>query len=128
MYFYFVQVQYNPRRLVGYGLTDGEQLERFWAFLRMFAKITKEMTPAHRMDMLAIATAHFIQKKQNKMGTNILLVVFCSQIIKIIYNAILYPNHFILESYLIHKMQRAELLIQSSKDKLKEIMEDVEGQ
>lgn len=63
------QVRYNPRRLQGYGLTDGEQLERFWAFLRLFAKITKEMTPSHRMDMLAMAVSHFIHKKQRSMGT-----------------------------------------------------------
>ena len=58
----------NPRRLEGFGLNDGEQLERFWAYLRPFARVIKEQTPAHRLDTLAMACLHYILKKANAMG------------------------------------------------------------
>ncbi|GAA6111800.1 uncharacterized protein LOC120485855 isoform X2 [Tachysurus ichikawai] len=39
------QIKYSTRRLDGFGLTDGEGMERLWSFLRRFARVTKEMTP-----------------------------------------------------------------------------------
>lgn len=35
------QVNYNPRFLKGFGLTDGEGLERLWSYLGEFVPITK---------------------------------------------------------------------------------------
>ena len=60
---------------MGFGLTDGEQLERFWSYLRLFAKITKEMTQSHRLDMLAMAAANFTRKKNLAIGMK---EIFCS--------------------------------------------------
>ncbi|XP_035688849.1 uncharacterized protein LOC118424401 [Branchiostoma floridae] len=57
------QVQYNTRRLEGYGLTDGEGVESLWSYLRRFARITKEMTPAHRFEKLSDALVHFAMRK-----------------------------------------------------------------
>lgn len=33
----------SARYQTGFGLTDGEVLERLWSFLRRFSKMTKEM-------------------------------------------------------------------------------------
>ena len=37
---------------MGFGLTDGEVLERLWSFLHCFSKISKETRPSHRIDIL----------------------------------------------------------------------------
>jgi len=39
----------------GFGLTDGEVLERLWSFLHCFSKISKETCPSHRIDILTDA-------------------------------------------------------------------------
>ncbi|XP_078684926.1 uncharacterized protein LOC144918245 [Branchiostoma floridae x Branchiostoma belcheri] len=57
------QVKYNTRRLEGFGLTDGEGVEVLWSYLRRFAKITKEMTPAHRVEKLSEALSHYAMRK-----------------------------------------------------------------
>ena len=58
----------NPRKMSGFGLTDGEQMERLWAYLRPFSKITKEQTPVHRKQLLTIALLHYAQRKSDRMG------------------------------------------------------------
>lgn len=45
----------SARYQTGFGLTDGEVLERLWSFLRRFSKMTKEMRAAHRVDVLTDA-------------------------------------------------------------------------
>ncbi len=42
-------------KVTGFGLSDGEVCERLWSFLRRFATMTKEMRPAHRVDVLTDA-------------------------------------------------------------------------
>ena len=49
----------NPRNKDGFALSDGECCERLWSFMRRFSRITKEMRPAHRMDVLTDALLHF---------------------------------------------------------------------
>ena len=49
----------SPRHKEGFGLTDGEVLERLWSFLRRFSKMTKEMRPSHRIDILTDALLHY---------------------------------------------------------------------
>ncbi|XP_073672018.1 uncharacterized protein [Paramisgurnus dabryanus] len=46
------QIKYSTRWLDGFGLTDGEGMKRLWSFLQRFARVTKEMTPSHRLDLL----------------------------------------------------------------------------
>ncbi|KAI8493215.1 hypothetical protein Bbelb_292190 [Branchiostoma belcheri] len=57
------QVLYSTRRKEGFGLTDGECMERLWSFLRPFFKSTKEMTPSHRIDLLTDAILHYARRK-----------------------------------------------------------------
>ncbi|KAJ8332550.1 hypothetical protein SKAU_G00423390 [Synaphobranchus kaupii] len=53
----------------GTGLADGEQSERLWSYLRKFGKITKEMTPSHRSDLLTDALLHYSKKVERKQIT-----------------------------------------------------------
>ena len=64
----FVQIIYGPSRCEGLGLSDGEVMERMWSYLRRFARMTKEMRPSHREDVLAHALAYYGQKKKDKLG------------------------------------------------------------
>jgi len=47
----------------GFGLFDGETMERMWSYLRCFSKITKEMTPSHRIEQLTHALLHYTRRK-----------------------------------------------------------------
>lgn len=62
------QINYSPRRLPGFGLTDGEVLERLWSFLRRFGKMTKEMRPNHRVDVLTDALLFYAKKRSASLG------------------------------------------------------------
>jgi hypothetical protein len=42
----------HPRKLQGFGNTDGEATERLWSDLGPYARITKEMLSGNRMDVL----------------------------------------------------------------------------
>lgn len=52
---------------MGYGLTDGEVLERLWSFLRRFSKMTKEMRPSHRVDVLTDALLYYAKLAANNL-------------------------------------------------------------
>ncbi|CAK8672115.1 unnamed protein product [Clavelina lepadiformis] len=62
------QKQFNPRFLDGFGLTDGETVERLWAYLRGFNKISKEMKPEHRTDLLTDGLILYGRKIKKKLG------------------------------------------------------------
>ncbi|XP_066935364.1 uncharacterized protein [Clytia hemisphaerica] len=68
------QVKNSIRRLDGFGLMDGEHMERLWSYLRSFSKITKEMTPAHRTDLLSDALMHFGAKKMSNIGKHLVFL------------------------------------------------------
>ncbi len=61
-------MKYSTRWQEGYGLTDGEDMERLWSFLRRFSFVTKEMSPAHRVDLLTEALLHYASKKNEDIG------------------------------------------------------------
>lgn len=63
-----LQFKFNTRFHKGTGLADGEQSERLWSYLRKFGKITKEMTPSHRTDLLTDALLHYSAKVQRKQS------------------------------------------------------------
>ena len=62
------QIMYSTRRLPGFGLTDGEGMERLWSFLRRFARVTKEMTRSHRLDLLTDGLLHYQRRKTADLG------------------------------------------------------------
>ena len=49
----------SPLHCPGIGMSDEEVLERLWSFLRRFGKMTKEMHPAHRVDVITHALLHY---------------------------------------------------------------------
>ncbi|XP_078490938.1 uncharacterized protein LOC144747066 [Ciona intestinalis] len=63
------QLEFSPRRLKGFGLTEGETMERLWSFLRNFNKISKEMKPEHRTDLLTDALIYYGQRLKHKFGS-----------------------------------------------------------
>ena len=53
LYISLYYILYSPRRCKGIGLSDGEGMERLWSYLRRFSRMTKEMRPAHHIDVLS---------------------------------------------------------------------------
>ena len=58
----------------GFGLSDGEGIERLWSYLRKFSRITKEMTPVHRDSLLCEALAYHRCKKLESLGLNTIFI------------------------------------------------------
>ena len=50
-----MQVSLSPLCCARLGLSDGEVMERLWSYLRRFSRMTKEMRPSHRTDVLCHA-------------------------------------------------------------------------
>ncbi|KAI8515552.1 hypothetical protein Bbelb_063650, partial [Branchiostoma belcheri] len=61
----------SPRRKEGFGLSDGEVVERLWSYLRKFKPISKEMTPSHRSDLLTDALLHYSRRKAEDMHVSL---------------------------------------------------------
>uniref|UniRef100_A0A1X7SYR8 Uncharacterized protein n=1 Tax=Amphimedon queenslandica TaxID=400682 RepID=A0A1X7SYR8_AMPQE len=61
------QAKYSPRNKEGFGLCDGENLERLWSYLGKFCKMTKEMSIANRVDVLTDALNHFSRQKITRL-------------------------------------------------------------
>jgi len=62
------QIVFSPLRCDGLGLSDGEVMERMWSYLRRFSRMTKEMRPAHRVDVLSHALLYYGFKTKQKLG------------------------------------------------------------
>lgn len=58
----------SPLRCLGIGLSDGEVLERMWSYLRRFGRMTKEMRPSHRVDIITHALLHYGHKTKQKLA------------------------------------------------------------
>lgn len=71
------QHQFSPRNIEGFGLTDGENVERLWSYLGRFARMTKEMSSGNRVDLLTDALSHYCKQKQRKLGeySNLLVIL-----------------------------------------------------
>lgn len=59
------QVEYSPRYLTGFGLTDDEGIERFWSYLGDFTKLTRGITISNRqMALLTAAKSYGAEKTE----------------------------------------------------------------
>ena len=58
----------SPRNKDGFALSDGETCERLWSFMRRFSRMTKEMRPSHRIDVLTDALLHFARLSVISLG------------------------------------------------------------
>ena len=64
-------MSFGPLRCEGVGLSDGETMERLWSYLRRFGKMTNEMRPAHRRDVLVHALVCYGMKTKEKLGIDL---------------------------------------------------------
>ncbi len=48
-------------------MSDGEVIECLWPYLQPFSRMTNEMRPSHRIDVLCHALTHYGLKKKRKM-------------------------------------------------------------
>ena len=63
-----LQVLFGPRRCDGVGLSDGEMMERLWSYMRRYSRMTKEMRPSHRIDVLCSALVYYGLQKKRKFS------------------------------------------------------------
>lgn len=56
-------------------MSDGESMERLWSYLRRFSRMTKEMRPSHRIDILTSALIYYGYRTKNKLGTCTMLIL-----------------------------------------------------
>jgi hypothetical protein len=66
------QIIFGPRRCKGIGLSDGETMERLWSYLRRYSRMTKEMRPSHRIDVLTSALVYYGILRKENLGSLIL--------------------------------------------------------
>lgn len=63
--------KYHPLHVEGCADTDGEAIERFWAYLGLFGLMTRKMLPINRLDQLEDAIRHFTRLKNVNMGKSL---------------------------------------------------------
>lgn len=62
------QVEYHPRLQAGFGLTDGEALERPWSDLTGFVASTRYMIPFNRKFFLSLVFDYIRLKRISEIG------------------------------------------------------------
>ncbi|KAI7846802.1 hypothetical protein BDC45DRAFT_580393 [Circinella umbellata] len=62
------QIDFHPRLLPNYGMTDGEWLERLWSYTNPFVPQTKYSGPNHRKLTLTCAFNTFKKEKITNIG------------------------------------------------------------
>ena len=62
------QLKCSARNKQGYSLSDGEGVERLWAYLRRFSRMTKEMRPSHCVDVLVSDLFQYSRCASNRLG------------------------------------------------------------
>lgn len=67
----YFQISLGPLRCTGVGLIDGEVMERLWSYMRRFGRMTKEMRPAHRVDVLVHALVYYGMQKKEKPSKHV---------------------------------------------------------
>ena len=58
------------------GLSDGDTMERLWSYLRRFARMTKEMRPAHCIDVLTSALTYYGIQTKEKLGETTMHIMY----------------------------------------------------
>ena len=110
-----LQVLFGPRRCVGIGLSDGETMERLWSYLRRYGKMTKEMRPAHRIDVLSDALIYYGIMTKKKLGT-----IIISQCILSFY-------WYIIAKLLLLRWEKAKKSLQIAEEAFNQLMPPQDG-
>ena len=117
-------------------MVDGEVMERLWSYLRLFRKMTKEMTASHREDILSDVRCFVFLCKETKIknwyiytvhaqcifSANELLISFYVHIY-IIYTFYLSNIVMLLNA----QMQRCTELLSHSTSEIEELRENSPG-
>ncbi|KAE8199461.1 hypothetical protein A4X06_0g5491 [Tilletia controversa] len=64
---YDCQLKYSPRRTAGFGLTDGEALERLWSALSDLVSLTRHMSAADRLSTLSSRLGYLSSKHRQDL-------------------------------------------------------------
>ncbi|KAI9472882.1 hypothetical protein BDB00DRAFT_897908, partial [Zychaea mexicana] len=70
------QIHFHPRLKEGWGIQDGEHLERLWSFLNGFVAMTRNMSSLNRRLTLTIALDFFTEQRIDNLGTESLMIIF----------------------------------------------------
>ncbi|KAI9469145.1 hypothetical protein BDB00DRAFT_880255 [Zychaea mexicana] len=65
------QIHYHPRLKEGWGIQDGEHLERLWSFLNGFVAMTRNMSSLNRRLTLTTALDFYTQQRTDNIGVNL---------------------------------------------------------
>ena len=97
-------------------MTDGEVAERLWAYLRRYSRMTKEMRPSHRIDILSDALLHYASNSARnlRMYKQFLFLLFTTAIIS-------------TDKLLVERMARAKDVQVKSKACLQQLMDESPG-
>lgn len=106
----------SPRNKVGYALSDGEGCERLWSYMRRFSRMTREMRPAHRIDVLTDAVLHFARATTGRLST-------CMCIMQLVGNT----YSVTLETLLPERLLKAQNLLSECQERLSELMNNSPG-
>ncbi|KAE8224296.1 hypothetical protein CF319_g2801 [Tilletia indica] len=68
---YDCQLRFSPRRTPGFGLTDGEALERLWSSLSDLVSLTRHMTQADRLSTLTSRLEYLARKHRQDLFSTI---------------------------------------------------------
>lgn len=63
------QLDYNPRLNEGWGLSDGEGMERIWSDFEPLVRALRYLTKQHRLTALNFRAAHKNFRGRNKSGS-----------------------------------------------------------
>lgn len=70
------QLVYNPRLIAGWGLSDGEGLERIWSCLSPLISPLRYSTSQHRLESLSLRSIHHNEMSRHKAGRPVSLSCF----------------------------------------------------
>lgn len=69
------QLKFNPRYLEGWGLINGEGMERLWSYLNGFVSMTRQMSAKRRMITLNDGIHHYKDKHIISLRKNVVLLL-----------------------------------------------------
>ncbi len=107
-----LKLSLSPLRCKGAGLSDGEGMERLWSFLRRFSRMTKEMRPSHRLDILNSALQYWGHKKKQILRK--CLYLYCY---------VLRHMFILIDESLVKRFQKAEKVKLNAQKNLHELAE-----
>lgn len=126
-----MQIAFGPRRNSGYGLTDGEGIERLWSYLRGFSSITKEMTCGRRIDVLTDALLHYAKKRLQQFGLfcNCILIYAITVTGKFSWGLLIFYMNWYFSSgpSFISNLRKAKNLMENAMEQLQEIFSKLTG-